>query len=201
MVLPPPPPPVFCSSLGGATTTLPLMLFGDVKMGLFTRVETAGVTAAAAVERIAAQAKPGALPLLSGRLRRAADCGDGMPLSFDGNGMTAAPRLVAVMGLICGDPDEDRARNVGEDSESEEEEGEKEDWVVVAAEAAGPLDTEDLTATMVAGLRMVVPDDDDGDDLAIPRDAAVAAAELLVAAVKERLLAGSAGAGEAFTLP
>jgi len=172
------------------------MLFGDVKTGLFTRVETAGVTTAA-VERIAAQAKPGALPLLSGRLRRAADCGDGMPLSFDGNGMTAAPRLVAVMGLICGDPDEDRARNVGEDSESEEEEGEKEDWVVVVA--AGPLETEDLTATMVAGLRMVIPDDDDGDDLAMPRDAA--AAELLVAAVKERLLAGSAGAGEAFTLP
>jgi hypothetical protein len=175
------------------------MLFGDVKTGLFTRVETAGVTTAA-VERIAAQAKPGVpLLLLSGRLRRAADCGDGMPLSFDGNGMTAAPRLVAVMGLICGDPDEDRARNVGEDRESEEEDGEKEDWVVVAAEAAGPLDTEDLTATLVAGLRMVVPDDD-GDDLAMPRDAAVAAAELLVA-VKERLLAGSAGEGEAFTLP
>jgi hypothetical protein len=176
------------------------MLFGDVKTGLFTRVETAGVTTAA-VERIAAQAKPGVLlPLLSGMLRRAADCGDGMPLSFDGNGMTAAPRLVAVMGLICGDPDEDRARNVGEDSESEEEEGEKEDWVVVVA--AGPLGrTEDLTATLVAGLRMVIPDDDDGDDLAMPRDAAVAAAaELLVAAVKERLLAGSAGAGEAFTL-
>jgi hypothetical protein len=72
--------------------------------------------------------------------------------------------------------------------------------VVVAAEAAGRLDTEDLTATMLAGLRMVIPDDDDGDDLAMPRDAAVAAAELLVA-VKERLLAGSAGAGEAFTLP
>ncbi len=174
------------------------MLFGDVKTGLFTRVETAGVTTAA-VERIAAQAKPGVLPpllLLSGRVRRAADCGDGMPLSFDGNGMTAAPRLVAVMGLICGDPDEDRARNVGEDRESEEE-GEKEDWVVVVA--AGPLGrTEVLTATMVAGLRMVIPDDDDGDDLAMPRDAA--AAELLVAAVKERLLAGSAGAGEAFTL-
>jgi hypothetical protein len=102
------------------------------------------------------------------------------------------------MGLICGDPDEDRARNVGEDRESEEEEGEKEDWVVVVA--AGPLETDDLTATMVAGLRMVIPDD--GDDLARGRDAAaVAAAELLVAAVKERLLAGSAGEGEAFTLP
>jgi hypothetical protein len=178
------------------------MLFGDVKTGLFTRVETAGVTTAA-VERIAAQAKPGALALLllSGRLRRAADCGDGMPLSFDGNGMTAAPRLVAVMGLICGEPDEDRARNVGDDRESEEEEGEKEDWVVVVA--AGPLETADLTATMVAGLRMVIPDDDNGDDLAIPRDAAAvaAAAELLEAAVKERLLAGSAGAGEPFTLP
>jgi hypothetical protein len=72
---------------------------------------------------------------------------------------------------------------------------------VVAAEAAGPLETEDLTATMVAGLRMVIPDDDDdGDDLAMPRDAAVATAELLVAAVTERLLAGSAGEGEAFTL-
>jgi hypothetical protein len=103
----------------------------------------------------------------------AADCGDGMPLSLEGNGMTAAPRLVAVMGLICGEPVEDKARKVGEDSESEEE-GEKEDWIVViggAAATTGWLAVEDRPATRVAGLRISDPRllaAGDSDDLARP---------------------------------
>ena len=155
------PPPDFGSNLGWATT----LLVSDVKVALLAAVDEAVV---AIPPPPPVEMKLGAI--LSGMCRMAADCGDGIPLSLEGNGITAAPRLVAVIGLICGDP-EDRARNVGEERESDDDDGEKEDCVVTATHVTGPV-VDVLTAEeSVAGLRISEPLRLDGDDLTIAVEA------------------------------
>ena len=117
------------------------MLLSVVRVVLFTVVVRA-------VEAI----KLGVV-LRGGACLMAVDCGDGMPLSLEGNGMTEAPSEVAVIGLICGDP-EDKARKVGEDSESEEDEGEKEERVVGPAWQLTGAVGDGLVLVSVAGLRI-----------------------------------------------